>query len=388
MEAITKFLDVMDFETNADRTNALAAALTVVLRNHWPGGKPIIAVTANKSHAGKDTVIQFATGESRSTPISWESKGWPVERHAVGALSHSPDTAVLVLENTRLDKGDKQIASAFIERMVTDPEPFLFSTGTGPPVRRRNTFVVGISTNFGTLCEDILNRSISSHLVTVGDVAARQCPIGNPRHEYLPANKARIGAELRGMIVRWVKAGCPLDTNVRHPFSEWAKVVGGILAVNGFEDFLANYGVRKSVDDPVRKGLGLIGATNLDDWKRPGEWAKLAVALGLKKTVIPAADQENEISQARGIGVVFRALRNETFQTESDTETLTLRLEKKRSRFDEDQPHVRYRFVRVRSEPLPEDGAAEDHTSSVTNTQAAPPSPDSGRKMKECARRS
>lgn len=32
-EAITKFLDVMQFASNADRTNAVAAALTVLLRN-------------------------------------------------------------------------------------------------------------------------------------------------------------------------------------------------------------------------------------------------------------------------------------------------------------------------------------------------------------------
>jgi hypothetical protein len=69
----------------------------------------------------------------------------------------------------------------------------------------------------------------------------------------LPANREQIAAELRGMILRWVKAGRPLNTTVRHPFSEWAKVIGGILDANGFTDFLANYGVRKSKDDPLRK---------------------------------------------------------------------------------------------------------------------------------------
>ena len=66
LKTITKFLDVMEFESNADRTNTVAAALTVMLRNFWPGGKPIIVATANKSHAGKDTVIALgATGLAR-----------------------------------------------------------------------------------------------------------------------------------------------------------------------------------------------------------------------------------------------------------------------------------------------------------------------------------
>jgi hypothetical protein len=358
--AITMFLDVMDWETNADRTNAVAAGLTVMLRNFWPGGKPIIVATANKSHAGKDTAILFATGESKSTSISWESKGWPVERNSVGALNHSPDTAVLVLENARLDKGDKQIASAFIERLATDPEPLLFSTGTGPPVRRRNTFVVAISTNFGTLCEDILNRSLPIHLATVGDVAARPCPIGNPRHEYLPANKERIGAEFRGMIVRWIEAGCPLDTDVRHPFSEWAKVVGGILMVNGFKGFLANYGTRKATDDPVRNGLGLLGAGKPNEWLSATDWARLAVDLGMKKVVVPPGYQENEKAHARGLGSVLRAHTHETLEAETEMEKVILHLEMKRSRFGSKEPHICYRFVLISREPLAVDDARDD----------------------------
>ncbi len=44
LDTINAFLGVMDFDTPADRTNTVAAALTVMLRNHWPGGKPIEGV--------------------------------------------------------------------------------------------------------------------------------------------------------------------------------------------------------------------------------------------------------------------------------------------------------------------------------------------------------
>src|SRR5579884_1501328 len=40
----------------------VALALTVMLRNFWPGAKPMGVVTATKSHAGKDTIIHFAAG--------------------------------------------------------------------------------------------------------------------------------------------------------------------------------------------------------------------------------------------------------------------------------------------------------------------------------------
>jgi hypothetical protein len=56
-EAIEQFLRVMDFASNADRTNTVAAALTVLLHRKWPGHKPVILVTATKSHSGKGTSV-------------------------------------------------------------------------------------------------------------------------------------------------------------------------------------------------------------------------------------------------------------------------------------------------------------------------------------------
>ena len=52
LDIVNRFLDVMEFHSNADRTNAVAASLTAMLRNFGPGGKPIIVATANKCFAG------------------------------------------------------------------------------------------------------------------------------------------------------------------------------------------------------------------------------------------------------------------------------------------------------------------------------------------------
>ena len=354
-DAINAFLDVMAFETEADRTNAVAGALTVLLRNHLPGGKPVLVVTSGKSHAGKDTVITFASGMAGSISISYQGTNWALERSFVGAVKSSPDVGVVAIENARLDRRDRLIASAFLERFATDPEPLLFSTGTGSPVRRRNDIVLAISTNYGSVSEDLMNRGLPIHLNPVGNVAERVSPIGNPRMEYLPANKERIAAELRGMVERWKAAGQPLDEDVRHPFSVWAKRVGGILRVNGFQDFLGNYGVRKTVDDPLRQGLGILGSCAPDRWLPAADWARLVSDLGLIKTVIPPADQDSEAGRRRGIGVVLTAHLEETFQAETEDERLTLKLEKRRGRFSGSEVQVRYRFVKVEEQDLPLD---------------------------------
>jgi hypothetical protein len=355
LDAINAFLDAMAFATEADRTNAVAGALTVLLRNHLPGGKPVLIVTANKSHAGKDTVITFAAGEAGSVSISYQATNWAVERNFVGAVKSNPDVGVVVIENARLDRRDRFIASAFLERFATDPEPLLFSTGTGPPVRRRNDLVLAISTNFGSVSEDLLNRGLPVHLNPVGNVADRVSPIGNPRLEYLPANRERIAAELRAMIERWKAAGRPLDEEVRHPFSVWARRVGGILRVNGFGNFLANYRARKTVDDPLRLGLGLLGAQAPNIWLQATAWARSVSDLGLVRSLVPPADQDSEAGRARGLGVVLKAHRGETFQAETDDEQLTLRLEWRRGRFEGSEVQVRYRFVLLEREELPID---------------------------------
>ena len=355
METINKFLDVMAFDTPADETNAVAAALTVMLRNFWPGGKPIILCTATKSHAGKDTAICFAAGTHRSVSISYQPTDWAVERSFVGAVKFNPDTGVVVIENARLGQKDTCIASAIIERFATDPEPMLFSTGTGGPVRRRNDIVLAISTNFGMASKDILNRSLPIHLSPKGNVADRHPDIGNPRHEFLPENREQIAAELRGMIDRWKAAGKPLDETVRHPFSLWAKTIGGILTVNGFTDFLANYRVRTTADDPLRRALAILGAARPDEWVTASDWAALTVKLGLVKEIISAGDRDSDEGRKRGIGRVLSSHQQETFVAEDDTAKMTLRLDKRRLRFDSDEPHPRYRFAKVAEEQLPED---------------------------------
>ena len=79
-----------------------------------------------------------------------------------------------------------------------------------------------------------------------------------PRRGPIPLkaiHRDEIAAELRGMVERWKEAGTPLDNAVKHPFSVWAKTVGGILKVSGFAGFLANYGTLKLKDEIARLQL-------------------------------------------------------------------------------------------------------------------------------------
>jgi hypothetical protein len=372
-ERIEQFLDVMQFHSNADRTNAVAAALTVMLRNHWPGGKPILVVTATKSHSGKDTVILFASGLTPQCSISYQSTDWALERSLVGALNNQPDTGLIIVENARLTNGHSVIASSILERLATDPEPLLFSPGTGHPRRRRNDLVLAISTNFGTVSEDILNRSLPIHLSPTGNVTERELPIGNPKLQFLPRERNRIAAELRYMVERWRGAGMPRNTSVRHPFTEWAEVVGGILQVNGFESFLDNYRTRQVSGNPLREALAILGASRAgSDWLPPETWVREMTQLNLDDRIIQRGDRGGAAALQRGIGKVLSAHVGETFTFDTEAEVLTLRLEKHRARFGTPQPHVRYRFAVVHRVAVPEDPIVPEHNPEEQNEAARP----------------
>jgi hypothetical protein len=355
LDATNAFLDAMSFATDADKTNAVALKLTVMLRNLWAGEKPVGVLNSTKSHGGKETVITFAAGSTRKVSIDYQRTDWAFRQGLIAGLKSCPDAGVVNIENARLERGEKYIASATLERMLTDPEPALHSSKASHALKFRNHLVCTISTNEGTVSEDLLNRALPIHLNPIGNVAERQSPIGNPKLEYLPRNRERIEAELRGMIETWKEHGQPLDASVRHPFTDWAQTIGGILRANGFTDFLANYSLRKTADDPLRRDLGLLGATQPDEWLRVDTWARLAVNLGVVQTVIPANDRHSDSGRERGIGVVLSAHKHETFVVNTDDETVTLKLERARRRFEGNEPTTRYRFLCLSHEAAPED---------------------------------
>jgi hypothetical protein len=357
LDTLLAFLDVMDFASEADRTNAVAAALTVLLRHRWPGEKPIVLITATKSHAGKGTITEFIRGAVAKADLLYENIDWPMQSQFQRQLRADPDIGVVVLDNVRLDSAGGQgrfIRSAFIESFVTSAELTLASPGAGEPIRLSNKYVVVVNTNDGSLSTDLLNRSLPIHLDPRGSTQDRRSAIGNPKLEFLPRNRGRIEAELRGMIERWRLAGCPLDESVRHSMTPWARTTGGILRVSGFEDFLANQNARKATDEPIRRAIGILGAAKPGEALRPRDWARLTVEHGLVKTLILPNERDTEKGRERAIGVLLSPLRGEAFEANTETMRYRLRLEGGLRRWETGgNPQVRYRFEVLEEADLP-----------------------------------
>lgn len=305
---ITEFLNAMNFKTEADRTNALAAALTILLRHMNPGGKPLICATANRSHAGKDTVLDFAAGLTNKAEVSYEGADWALQNNLVDALS-DPFTGVVSIGNIRRD--GVLIESPFLERIITNNDPLLQSSRIrGRGAKRKADFVMCCSANQGRFSTDLMNRSLPICLEVKGDIEKRKSDLGDIdiRRQYLPEHAEEINAELCGMIENWKEASSPLDTNVRHPMSEWAKTIGGILKVNGFEHFLENWSVQKSAQDMLTEALAIVAHAaqqESNEWIRVATIVKIATEHGVLGDIIDSRYKNCQKGAERETGKVL-----------------------------------------------------------------------------------
>lgn len=356
---ISTFLDVMEWATPADRTNALAALLTVPFRRHFAGGKPLILVTATKSHSGKGTLIDFIRGHTAKAELLYEDKDWPMQRNLHEQLLHQPEIGVISFDNVRTDSSGRSrlIRTGFLESFITNAELVLSSATSRKPIRTSNKFVVLLNTNEGSLSIDLLNRSLPIRLNPTGDLTdridrAKAALGGDVKHEWLPAHRDEIESELWGMIDRWAMKGKPLDKAVRHPMGPWAQSIGGILAVNGFHDFLANYNATRAVADPIREALSILAFHAGSEPRRSGDLARITVAQGLAKALLVGAEPSNEAACQRAMGVTLARYVGETFTTTTASEKVTYRLKKESKRWDGQHPHFRYTFEQVHRVPV------------------------------------
>jgi len=382
---INTFLDVYEWESEADRTNAVAAALMVLFRLHFPGGKPLLLVSANKSHTGKTTLMEFIRGRTAKADLTYSDKDWPMQNELHEKLLQQDDIGAIDMDNVRTDSSGrgKIIRSGFFESLITNPELALHSSKSREVIRRANNLVVMLNTNEGNLSIDLLNRCLPIRINATGDLTERIARVKeklgglNLKLEWLPRNLDQIQAELWGMIDRWEKVGKPLDKEVKHSMGPCLQIIGGIVKHAGFKAFLANYSTTRSAADPISANLGSLAFFAGGGFKRTGELAQIAVSHGLAKNLLPGADLANEAARLQAMGVLLSSHDKETFTARDATHTITYRLQKQQGRFGQEFPHNRYRFEEIKREEIKDDkgGVVLEQPEAVPQAVAHPSSP-------------
>jgi hypothetical protein len=305
-------------------------------------------------------------GKTAKAEILYEDKDWPMQRNLHDQLLNNPEIGVINFDNVRTDSSGKAklIRSGFLESFITNSEVILTSASSRRAIRSTNKFLIILNTNEGSLSIDLLNRSLPIRLDPKGDLSdriikAKNLLGGDVKHEWLPAHQSQIEAELWGMIDRWIKEGKPLDKSIHHPMGPWAATVGGILQVNGFKDFLANYSATRSAADPIREAISILAFYAEGKPKRARDLAQLAVTQGLHKTLLVGVDSSNTAACERKIGVMLKPYVGESFTAVTLGKRITYRLKKEESRWDENFPHYRYTFEEIAHEAITEEAQGD-----------------------------
>ena len=164
------------------------------------------------------------------------------------------------------------IGGQLLESLVLSPRIALRLLKTSEEIDRPNDYLWVFTANDARATPDITSRAVVINLRYEGDTNA---PFGDQEvHEeslkrYVRQNRLALLGELFGMVVRWRQADRP-RVQPRHRLRCWSGLIGGVLQVAGFPEFLANMDeAAREIDDQMQALEALAGAA----LKRPGFWS-------------------------------------------------------------------------------------------------------------------
>jgi hypothetical protein len=146
-----------------------------------------------------------------------------------------------------------------------------------------------VTSNLTSGSSDLISRGLPVRLHFEGNPVERSF-----RHNpltYAVRHRLEILGEAAALVLRWKKAGKPDARDVwpagrpppRHRCERWVQIIGGILAVNGFTNFLSNVEEAKAAMDEGLQALAVlaehVSLRKVDGYYNPQEgdlhWGKL-----------------------------------------------------------------------------------------------------------------
>ena len=228
----------MGWAGNADRTNAVAAALTVPFRLPLPRRQ-----AARAGHGHEEPRRQ---GHGRSTSsgaaspkaeILYENTDWPMEKSLQQQLARHPDIGVVNLDNVRIDSaGGGRRSSEPASSRASSPTRRSLSTPRGWPATAARTSSSSSSTPTRAPSARTSSTVPCRSTWPPGATLRNSWPgrQSGTRSRIPPKFRHRIDAELLDDPAR-TPGRRPLDESVGlAPHDAGPRTVGGILKVNGF----------------------------------------------------------------------------------------------------------------------------------------------------------
>ena len=259
--------------------------LTVVLVPQFIGAKPAVVFNGNQPGLGKSILAQIIAilRDGRPTETATYNPNDEEFEKRLGSIVRRGATTIIIDNAKTGGPRHPRIESACLERSITDPILSFRLLGYSKEIRAENSHIFCITANSAELGPDLVSRSVSVALHYEGNPKRRAFAMPDPEG-YAVDHRMELLGELLGLVERWKVAGRPNgEAPTRFNKKGWGAIVGGILQVAGYPDFLANADT---------------AALDMDETRR--EFAELIAILGEMEAVERSAAELAAIAIQRG----------------------------------------------------------------------------------------
>lgn len=243
------------FKNEASKCNFIAALLTAILRNKYMGDRPFCALTGNRPNIGKTLACKVLSRIAEGLPPETLTYTPNQEELEKQLASRADKRDVVLIDNVR---SQQPIASAVMERMVTDVQISFRRLGQTTTITRPNTIVLMVTMNRAQFNQDLITRAlpIEFYLEDSKDPTEHKFT-HESLEQYVLKNRVAILQELCGMVENWKEEGRPLCKK-DFRFRTWTREIGGILEANGFTAFLDNLESATAEYDQISHEIGKL----------------------------------------------------------------------------------------------------------------------------------
>ena len=236
---LDELLHDFPWSSDADKANALAMMLTSFLEPYAEFLSPLFVLDALKSGSGKTFLARLLLETAGAHFRTWVNDEAEIRKALTACLMES-DRAIIFDDVGREDTVSSATLSSALTKRQWDDRVL----GVSKNFRGTNNRTWVLTGNNVKLGGDIPSRSVLIHL-NPGATDPKQREVSKFALGDLDVwlgqdpNKVRVIRALLILVMAWVDHGAPRGT-VHHRFSEWAAVVGGVLAYHKVSGFLGN----------------------------------------------------------------------------------------------------------------------------------------------------
>lgn len=221
VKSLLWIIEEFDFQSEGDRSRALAAIITPELRigGHLDANCPLDVAEADLSQSGKGYRHELITSLYREVPYVVARReggvGSADESFAAGLIAGRP---FVQLDNLR-----GRVDSQYLESFVTAPGPFPARVPRrGEVLINPRRFIVQLTSNGFESTQDLANRA------SICRIRKRpEFPYRDTRGEVKQRQPYFLGCVF-SVVAEWLARGKPKTTDRRHDFVEWCQTLDWI----------------------------------------------------------------------------------------------------------------------------------------------------------------